>query len=406
MKGQSENKVEVAILHPIDPFGIKIGGISTFIKTFIKYAPEDFKVNVVGVDASGEGGSLGTWNDVSLQGRPFRFFPVMKVEDENMRTKVPLVFKFTLSLARHLPLLVLRDGIVELHRVEPSFLPLGRPGRRVLFVHGHMGDLFNVHSEIKWSKAPYLYFQFERGLMGQFSRVYVVRRDGVEFYRDKYPFMADRFHFLPTWVDEETFYPYDTDTRKAKRKEFIEEQGYNPGDKLILFVGRLEGQKDPLLLIDSFHHLHRLEERIRLLVVGTGLLSEKVRRRVEEYGLSDRVKFISPLPQLRLAHLMRISHVLLLTSAFEGMPRSVLEALACGLPVVTTDVGEVRRVVRDGFSGLVCQGRSPEAIARALSDVLRGGIRAEDCVSSIRDYEARKVLEGVYNFYRRLGGEI
>jgi len=260
------HRVRVTIVHPIDPFGTKIGGISTFIKTFIKYVPEDFKVNVVGVDTSGEGGGLGTWNDVPLQGQPFRFFPV--------------------------------------------------------------------------------------------------------------------------------------------RKESIEEQGYDPGDKLILFVGRLEGQKDPLLLIDSFHHLHRLEERIRLLVVGTGLLSEKVRRRVEEYGLSDRVKFISPLPQLRLAHLMRISHVLLLTSAFEGMPRSVLEALACGLPVVTTDVGEVRRVVRDGFSGLVCRDRSPEAIARALSDVLRGGIRAEDCVSSIRDYEARKVLEGVYNFYRRLGGEI
>lgn len=392
------HRVRVTIVHPVDPFGTKIGGISTFIKNFIKYAPEDFDVSVVGVSVCEAERKVGVWHELYLQGREFKFFPVMQVEDENKRPQIPLTLKFTLSVLKHEPRIHLEDGIAEFHRIEPSIPFRRRRRKKVLFVHGHMGDLFNVHSEIKWSKAPYLYFHFERGLMGQFSRVYVVRRDGVEFYRDKYPFMADRFHFLPTWVDEETFYPYDTDTRKAKRKEFIEEQGYDPGDKLILFVGRLEGQKDPLLLIDSFHHLHRLEEKIRLLVVGTGLLSEKVRRRVEEYGLSDRVKFISPLPQLRLAHLMRISHVLLLTSAFEGMPRSVLEALACGLPVVTTDVGEVRRVVRDGFSGLVCRDRSPEAIARALSEVLRGGIRAEDCVSSIRDYEARKVLGGSTTF--------
>ena len=127
-----------------------------------------------------------------------------------------------------------------------------------------------------------------------------------------------------------------------------------------------------------------------------------MRRRVEEYGLSDRVKFISPLPQLRLAHLMRISHVLLLTSAFEGMPRSVLEALACGLPVVTTDVGEVRRVVRDGVSGLVCHSRDPEVICKAVRKVLGGGIDRDKCVASIKSYTAKSVLEPVYGFYYQL----
>ena len=397
-------RLKVTVVHPVDPLGSKIGGIPTFIKNFIKYAPEDFDVEVAGISSSPEERKVGEWQELSIQGREFMFLPVLGVEDENLKTRVPLTLRFTLSLVKHINKLDLEKGIVEFHRIEPSTLFSKKKGKKVLFVHGHMGDLFNVHSEIRWSRIPQMYFGLEKALMTQFSRVYVVRRDGVEFYRDRYPLMGKKFYFLPTWVDEELFYPYAPETRRAERRRFFECKGYEPEAKLVLFVGRLEGQKNPLLMIDSFRQLYQLDRRARLLIVGDGMLRDEVKERADKYGISHRVEFINPLPQNKLAHFMRISDALILTSAFEGMPRSVLEALACGLPVVTTDVGEVRRVVRSGVSGVVCWEPTPQAIAIALAEVLRGSVRPEGCISSVRDYRAQQVLEGVYDFYRRLGG--
>ena len=393
---------KVTIVHPVDPLGNKIGGISTFIKDFIKYAPEDFDVEVVGITSSPEKRGLGEWQDLSIQGRKLRFLPVLGVKNENLKTKVPLTLRFTLSLTKYINKFDLEKGIVEFHRIEPSTLFSNKKSKKVLFVHGHMGDLLNPHSEVRWSRIPSVYFELERAFIAQFSRVYVVRRDGVEFYRSKYPLMGKKFHFLPTWVDEEVFYPYDSETRRAERRRFFESKGYEPEAKLVLFVGRLEGQKNPSLMIDSFRQLYQLDRRARLLIVGDGMLRDEVKERADKYGLSHRVEFINPLPQNKLAHLMRISDALILTSAFEGMPRSVLEALACGLPVVTTDVGEVKRVVRNGVSGYVISSEDPLALAVAVDAVLRGNFSRPGCISSVKKYTAERVLKPIYEFYHLL----
>ena len=96
-----------------------------------------------------------------------------------------------------------------------------------------------------------------------------------------------------------------------------------------------------------------------------GIMEERLR----EYVLEEKVIFFSALAQDKVAKIMQISDVFLMTSAFEGMPRSVMESLGCGLPVVTTDVGEVRLTVRDDFSGIVCKQREPEVLAEAVEKV-------------------------------------
>jgi glycosyltransferase involved in cell wall biosynthesis len=100
------------------------------------------------------------------------------------------------------------------------------------------------------------------------------------------------------------------------------------------------------------------------------------------------------LSQNELAKILRISDVFLLTSSFEGMPMSVLEALACGLPVVTTKAGEVGLVVKDNFSGFVCRERSANVLAETVLKVLEGNknIFLENCSASIQKYTAEHIL--------------
>lgn len=95
---------------------------------------------------------------------------------------------------------------------------------------------------------------------------------------------------------------------------------------------------------------------------------------------------------------------MLLTSNFEGMPICILEALGCGLPVVSTDVGEVKRLIKNGFSGEVVESFAPKDIARGLEKVLNYPdvyIR-KNCVSCIMEYTPEKVLKPIYKLMRKL----
>lgn len=397
-------KLKLLIVYPMDLLGNKIGGMQTFIKNFIKYAPDDFEIEFVGVTCDKKNRPIGKWQNIIAFGTKVNFLPVLYVRDENVRTKIPLGLKFTLALFRYKKQVSSDNKILTYHRIEPGLSLADVPGRKVCFIHNNTMDLlYSAHTEAKWRRFPRLYFQMENRLISRMDKVFVVSQDVVEFYQKKYPFMADRFSFLPTWVDEETFFPYKNGVKAERKSIFLKSRGFPAKTKLILFVGRLEGQKDPLLLIDTFYYANKYAPETRLLIVGKGALRKKMENRIEQYGLKKRTVFLGNLPQDKVAELMRISDVFLLTSAFEGMPMSVLEALGCGLPVVSTDVGEVKRVVINDFSGLICPERDATVIGNAILRVLNENKFASDnCVSSIRDYTAVRILKRVYDTYRHL----
>lgn len=104
--------------------------------------------------------------------------------------------------------------------------------------------------------------------------------------------------------------------------------------KFILFAGRLHPQKELLLLVRAIAALGDLN--LHLLIAGDGELATQVRAEIEQLGLSKRVTMLGAVVQDELAKLHQVASVFVLSSAYEGLPLVVLEALACGTPVVTT----------------------------------------------------------------------
>ena len=86
------------------------------------------------------------------------------------------------------------------------------------------------------------------------------------------------------------------------------------------------------------------------------------------------------------------------------MPRCVIEALTCGLPVVSTDVGEVSLVVRNGFSGEVVKDLSAQAIASAIEKVLKNPIvyTSSNCLEAVSAYTPEKILAPLFEYMRNL----
>jgi hypothetical protein len=144
----------------------------------------------------------------------------------------------------------------------------------------------------------------------------------------------------------------------------------------------------------------------RLIVVGDGVLRSALVARAQTLGLNGSVVFAGLRSAAEVADLLRLADAFLLSSAYEGMPMSLLEALGCGVPVVTTKVGEVTRVVHHGLNGQVVEDHSVEAFARAILELLskRDAYRGTPCTEAVRHYVPREVLAPVYQNYRALAG--
>ena len=394
------NKIKVAIVYPMDPTENKVGGIETFLRNFVKFLPAEFVIKWIGVTANNNTRPTGIWQKIRLGNQEIDFLPVLYVKDENRRSLIPLVFKFVIALIKNTAAIKrqIKNHILFFHRIEAVLPFISWKNKKFLVIHGHPLDYYNQHSEVKWNKFPGMYFLLEKYLIKKFEKIFIVREDAASFYRKRYPDISKNVSFLPTWVDEEVFFPYKNEIRVIKRGEFLKNKGFAADDKLALFVSRFEGQKDPLLLIETFNYVASKLPSVRLLLIGGGGLKDKMESLLNKYGIRERAVFFGVLPQNEIADIMRISDVLVLTSAFEGMPMCVMEALGCGLAVVTTDVGEVKRVVKDGISGRVVFQSKAEIIGEAVLEVIReekykdsGNIRM--CV---KDYSAAGVLRQVY----------
>jgi glycosyltransferase involved in cell wall biosynthesis len=134
-----------------------------------------------------------------------------------------------------------------------------------------------------------------------------------------------------------------------------------------------------------------------------GVLKKKMTKKLQEQGLYDKVVFFDTIPQTDVAKLMRICDVLVLTSAFEMFPRIVLEAQGCGLPVVSTDVGGVKKIVKCGYSGEIVTQRDPEKIAEKIMNIFRNShlYSISQCTKRIRSFRAANMLKKVYDVYQK-----
>ncbi len=143
------------------------------------------------------------------------------------------------------------------------------------------------------------------------------------------------------------------------------------GSKTILSVGAVSAQKNYGLLIDvakALKSLNNLDPLPRFRIAGGGAELQTLRQKVAEDGLRDIVEFLgerSDVPEL-----MQESDLYLNVSLYEGMPLTLLEAMASGLPIVATDVPGNRELVEDGANGLKAPLGDAKAIAESLSRVL------------------------------------
>jgi glycosyltransferase involved in cell wall biosynthesis len=165
-------------------------------------------------------------------------------------------------------------------------------------------------------------------------------------------------------IDVDRWQP-DAQARLEAREEFGVEPGVKD-DFLWLAVGRLEAVKNYPSLLRA---MARTPERARLLILGAGPREGRLKELAEWLGLKHRVHFAGFEPNV--LRWMRAADGFVLSSRYEGLPMVVLEAGACGVPVVATDVPGTREVVVDGETGWLAPAGDARELAKAMMKLMQ-----------------------------------
>ncbi len=161
--------------------------------------------------------------------------------------------------------------------------------------------------------------------------------------------------------------PHIRSLRQGDQESLRQRIGYCDGDFIITYTGRLVREKGVEKLMEAFRRLLPEFPEMKLCIAGDGPLYEDL---VKACG--PRVCLLGKLPFSEVVQLLSMTRIYCLPTNYpEGLPTSVLEAIACGAYVITTASGGAKEVIADGSLGTILKENSPEEIARTIALLAR-----------------------------------
>ena len=140
----------------------------------------------------------------------------------------------------------------------------------------------------------------------------------------------------------------------------------------IVSVGNLRWQKDHLKLIQAFSVFHKNNKLYKLIIVGEGKLRTKLENQITKLQLENNILLVGKKNQKQIARLLNLSKIFVLSSLTEGSPKVIFEAMACGLPILSTDVGDIRSNTGDE-SGYIVE-NDINSLANGLDEIINNRI--------------------------------
>ncbi len=196
--------------------------------------------------------------------------------------------------------------------------------------------------------------------------------------------------------------PYE---KPVSREEARARLGWSPDAFIVGIVARVTAIKGHVRLVDVFSQILRRIPTAVLVIVGDGSARDNVERRIEELGLDSSIYFVGERQDVPL--ILSALNVFCLPSETEGMPITLLEAMAAARPVVASTVGAIPEVVEDGVSGILTSPFDSDAIEKALLFMAEDSQRAARMGEAGRrrvaqDFSSETALRNYEALYERM----
>ena len=220
-----------------------------------------------------------------------------------------------------------------------------------------------LHGSEAWRTGWKAKCNVDRVLTRFVSKHVAVSASDARFLAYKKRVPADKIVIIRNGIDLRRF-----SVSQNARKAIRESLGFTEEDQVLIMVGRLHPGKGHPVLLAAMGLLLNVYPKLKLICLGEGDGETEIRRLCDELGLARHVKLAGYQPSV--PEWLEAADINVLPSFYEGLPLTILEAMAAGLPTVASQVGGIPEAIEDGVSGLLVPPGNPKQLADALSFLL------------------------------------
>jgi len=318
---------------------------------------EEVNLEIIGLSSKAPGGfraDLDIFNTFFPKfGINPQFFGYTKGNPKGTGKYIPILTRFFpnlylifLALFFRVPFLPIRKKSVIMTNRSPDLLPF------IIFYPKHE-KIFRMTSQTEILKINnskfvfHIYNLLERVCLPFIDKFIVLDKSSKDYLKRKYNVPEAKIVTIPVMVDLNVFKPIE-------KREARERKGFEHKKEIILYVGRLTKAKNIELLLSSFREVKKDRQNVMLILAGTGPYEGELKQFVSKYNI-EGARFLGHIDHDEMPILMNCADIFAFPSLSEGSPNVIKEALACGLPVISTAVGDITEYVRNGENGYIVE---------------------------------------------------
>lgn len=327
----------------------------------------------------------GSYNNIDFFYPQFFMLPI-----EIMRKRVPL-FSASSSI-KLLKKNSVKFDLVHAHRLDVGFagVLLKEIYDKPFVVTCHGSDVYDFpfKDDYRHSIAKYT--------LGQVDHVIAVCKSDS----DKLLSLGlnpRKLSIIPNGFDDTLFLPIPQQFARAKL-------GLSLTKKILLSVGTLDEVKGHIYLIEAIFRVSKVRSDVLAVIVGSGPLETKLRKEIKKLGLDKKVILIGREPHNKIPLWINASDIFVLPSLNEGFPTVIPEAMACGKPVIGTNVGGIPDAISDEKVGILVNTADSEALAQAILDSLSREWLFEGIYEYAQKYSMRTIVGQILRIYHNVIG--
>jgi L-malate glycosyltransferase len=326
--------MNIAIVYHYDPLDKGNSGVLRHISNLLaNLASRGIKVTLIGIRRFDE--------EINVDN--IRFIPIIKGDNRGP--------KFLLYLIAKLPFLAISpDMIVHVHHplyIIP-FLIWKKKNPIILTLHWERRVIYNR-----------FYHYFESIALKRANKIVATSDRAIKSFPTINRYNPDKISLIPIGISSSHFKILNKMEMRAKYR-------IDCNSLVILFVGVLEEIKNLALLVRAFKIINQIYDNSLLILVGNGPQKNILKILSRDLGIENKVEFLGQIPYEKIPEIYNCADIFALTSKSESSPTVIREALACGIPVVSTDVGDVSEIITDSQIGCIVKYPNEEEFADEL----------------------------------------
>lgn len=368
---------KIKIIHLVPRLAIS-GGIENYIRNLCSVPPKDnFQIKII---------TFFYDNDKSI----VREFIKNGYEVNNLKKSI-----FEILSNKYLKFFFKNSGLAHYWKL----IDLGKKLKAInpdkVYVHGEDSELiagflnndFNItnviHGESYFPLNPFFRFLLLNFLRKKYHSTILVNDKLAKEFKQR---NKNKFVVKPG-IEIAKFHP-------SSQKKEVQNQ------KIILgFLGRLTKEKGVYTLINAFNLVHQKYPEVYLTIGGDGKEFEKIQKLIVNLGLSRKVELKGEV--INTKEFYNQLDLFILPSKSEGLPFTILESLASGVPVISSNVGGICEVVTNNFNGILINEINPEKFANAIMDFIMNPDKLQllksNCVGSVSDFNIDNFVNKFYS---------